>query len=128
MSKTEVTFPDLQRGEESDYSIKAIVRFHEMRNENVDLYVTLWNAVTDPKKQKILKLVHLYNGVVYDDLYTAMTCSKRTVRTKVGELEAESILDKQGKPAHIDFASDEVAIMASDILSALDESSKEITQ
>lgn len=128
MSKTEVTFPDLQHGVESEHSVKAIVRFHEMRNENVDLYVALWRAVTDAKKQKILKLVHLYDGVVYDDLYTAMTCSKRTVRTKVGELESEGVLDKQGKPAHIDFATDETAIMASDILSALEESSKELAQ
>jgi len=107
-------------------SIEAIVRFHSMREQHATLYVTLFEAMTDADKQKILRLTHQRHGVGYDTLYDRIPSTKRTVRKKVKELVEDDVLEKSGKPAFINFASDEARIMAGDVVAVVEDSGKRI--
>jgi len=127
-TKEETTFPHTHPNSGHDgvgkdtTGVEAIVKYHDMRQDNPQQYVKLWQHVAeDPQKETILRTVSYYDGCVYQTLYDVCDTSERTVRNKVNELCDDGVLEKNGRPATISFVDDDTWVLSQDVFSVMDE-------
>lgn len=101
-------------------SLNAIVRYHRLREKNLAEYRELWRAMNDTQKRKILASVWHTNkrGLRHEPLVERLTVSERTVYRKLDQLEEAGLINRVGKPVFVFFATEEIRIMAGDVLEA----------
>lgn len=103
--------------DEQGLSVESVIRFQKYRRENIGTYTFLLNWVqrSETHRHLLRFLVERYTGTTYKTLTEEFDCSERHIRSCVGELRDEDVVNTDGRPATIRLASDEVRILATDI-------------
>lgn len=102
-----------------DEGLKAdsVVRMERIRRENAQTWATLlsWASKGSRKRVRLLRLIVEYRtGIGYDRLADQLDVSKRRVKTFVGELRDEGIVETPGRPAKVLFTDDDTELLAKD--------------
>lgn len=104
-----------------EWAVETVVEVERLRRRFSREFRILMEAIAEPTRRAVLAcLVQRRNSTTYDDLAEWTSKTKRTVKNHVHALRDEDVLRvEDGRPAAISFRSDEIRLLASDVLSFL---------
>lgn len=102
-----------------EWAVETVVEVEKLRRRYSRRFRILMEAIGEPTRRAVLAcLVQRRGGTTYDDLAEWTSKTKRTVKNHVHALRDEDVLQvEDGRPAAISFRSDEIRLLASDVLS-----------